>query len=39
MSTAASNKLKQDSIQSVLDLAISIPHELAPGGEGSVYAS
>ena len=33
------NKLKQAGIQSVLDLAVSIPQELAPGGEGSVISA
>jgi DNA repair protein RadA len=33
------NKLKQAGIQSVLDLAVSIPHELAIGGEGSVISA
>jgi DNA repair protein RadA len=33
------SKLKQAGIQSVLDLAVSIPHELAPGGEGSVISA
>jgi DNA repair protein RadA len=32
------SKLKQAGIQSVLDLAVSIPQELAPGGEGSVIS-
>ena len=29
------NKLKRAGIQSVLDLAVSIPHELAEGGSGN----
>jgi DNA repair protein RadA len=33
------SKLKQADIQSVLDLAVSIPHELAAGGEGSVISA
>ena len=33
------SKLKQVGIQSVLDLAVSIPHELAVGGEGSVISA
>jgi hypothetical protein len=33
-STTTSNKLKQAGIQSILDLAVSIPNELAVGGEG-----
>jgi DNA repair protein RadA len=32
------SKLKQAGIQSVLDLAVSIPQELAPGAEGSVIS-
>jgi len=32
------HKLKQAGIQSVLDLAVSIPQELAPGGESSADA-
>jgi hypothetical protein len=30
------SKLKRDGIQSVLDLAVSIPHELAGGGGGYI---
>ncbi len=33
------NKLKQAGIHSILDLAVSIPQELAPGGEGSVISA
>jgi DNA repair protein RadA len=33
------SKLKQAGIQSVLDLAVSIPHELAAGGEGSAISA
>ena len=33
------SKLKQAGIQSVLDLAVSIPHELAAGGESSVISA
>ncbi len=33
------NKLRQAGIQSVLDLAVSIPQELAPGGESSVISA
>ena len=33
------NKLKQAGINSVLDLAVSIPQELAVGGEGSVISA
>ena len=31
------SKLKQAGIQSILDLAVSIPNELAAGGEGGGY--
>jgi hypothetical protein len=31
------SKLKQAGIQSVLDLAVSVPNELAVGGEGGGY--
>jgi len=33
------NKPKQVGIQSILDLAVSIPQELAIGGEGSVISA
>ena len=33
------SKLKQAGIKSVLDLAVSVPHELAAGGEGSVIST